>query len=327
MARKLSPFLEANYGWDFGESGWNTGMDENLIKFSYLFQSTVDGIVSSLPSATEGTSYYNTSDNRIYYVVGGAYYSTPVPKWFQFKLKTNGEPYVFDGSGYVAAPLSSVIKNSLNQKAPLDSPIFTGVVSGITKTMVGLSNVDNTSDQNKPVSTLQKASIDTKANKGDNSDITSLSGLTTPLSANQGGTGSSSLSGLLTNLNALGNYSRTNILATVTQSGGVPTGGIISTGTGANGRWTMFADGTLICEFTNTVTIANATAAQYTWTFPATFSAPPVVLTGVSSTYPYLVTSGCEPNITTTACMPTYYNNYSQSLSITRILFAKGRWY
>lgn len=38
-------------------------------------------------------------------------------------------------------------------RAPLASPTFTGTVGGITKTMVGLGNVDNTSDANKPVST------------------------------------------------------------------------------------------------------------------------------------------------------------------------------
>jgi len=39
--------------------------------------------------------------------------------------------------------------------APLNSPTFTGTISGISKSMVGLSNVDNTNDVNKPVSTAQ----------------------------------------------------------------------------------------------------------------------------------------------------------------------------
>lgn len=39
---------------------------------------------------------------------------------------------------------------------------ITIAVSGLTKTSVGLANVDNTSDANKPVSTLQAASIATK---------------------------------------------------------------------------------------------------------------------------------------------------------------------
>lgn len=36
----------------------------------------------------------------------------------------------------------------------------------LTKTDVGLSNVDNTADVNKPISTLQQAALDNKANKG-----------------------------------------------------------------------------------------------------------------------------------------------------------------
>jgi hypothetical protein len=46
--------------------------------------------------------------------------------------------------------------------APTDSPTFTGTVNGITKSMVGLANVDNTSDASKPVSTAQQTALDLK---------------------------------------------------------------------------------------------------------------------------------------------------------------------
>lgn len=49
-------------------------------------------------------------------------------------------------------------------KAPLADPTFTGTVSGVTKSMVGLGNVDNTSDADKPVSTATQAALDLKAN-------------------------------------------------------------------------------------------------------------------------------------------------------------------
>ena len=42
---------------------------------------------------------------------------------------------------------------ALEAKAPFHSPIFSGDVRGISKDMVGLSNVDNTSDPDKPIST------------------------------------------------------------------------------------------------------------------------------------------------------------------------------
>ena len=60
--------------------------------------------------------------------------------------------------------VTSAIQTQLNDKAPLASPTFTGTVSGITKTMVGLGNVDNTADSAKPVSTTQQTALDLKAN-------------------------------------------------------------------------------------------------------------------------------------------------------------------
>lgn len=47
-------------------------------------------------------------------------------------------------------------------KAPIASPTFTGTVSGITKVMVGLGSVDNTSDTNKPISTATQTALDAK---------------------------------------------------------------------------------------------------------------------------------------------------------------------
>lgn len=46
--------------------------------------------------------------------------------------------------------------------APINNPSFTGTVSGISKSDVGLGNVDNTSDNNKPVSSAQQAALDLK---------------------------------------------------------------------------------------------------------------------------------------------------------------------
>ena len=61
------------------------------------------------------------------------------------------------------ANFSTTITNSIATKAPTASPTFTGTVSGITKSMVGLDNVDNTSDANKPVSTATQTALDLKA--------------------------------------------------------------------------------------------------------------------------------------------------------------------
>ena len=63
-------------------------------------------------------------------------------------------------------------------------------------------------------------------------------------------------------------YSQRNILGTVSQSSGDPTGAIIETGSNANGRYRRYADGTQIC---NHVLTSSASAAV-TWTYPAAFA-------------------------------------------------------
>ena len=57
--------------------------------------------------------------------------------------------------------ITTATQTALDLKAPLASPTFTGTVSGITSTMVGLGSVDNTSDASKPVSTAQASAIAT----------------------------------------------------------------------------------------------------------------------------------------------------------------------
>lgn len=59
--------------------------------------------------------------------------------------------------------VTSAIQAQIDLKAPLANPTFTGTVSGITKSMVGLGDVDNTSDANKPISTATQTALDLKA--------------------------------------------------------------------------------------------------------------------------------------------------------------------
>ena len=56
---------------------------------------------------------------------------------------------------------------SISGYAPLADPTFTGTVGGISKSMVGLGNVDNTTDANKPVSTATQTALDLKLNLSD----------------------------------------------------------------------------------------------------------------------------------------------------------------
>ncbi len=61
------------------------------------------------------------------------------------------------------ANFSATIATSIGQKASLSGATFTGAVNGITKGMVGLGDVNNTSDAAKPISTLQQTALDLKA--------------------------------------------------------------------------------------------------------------------------------------------------------------------
>ena len=67
-----------------------------------------------------------------------------------------------DELNYVDGVTSS-IQTQLDSKAPTNSPTFTGTVAGVSKSMVGLGNVDNTSDIDKPVSTATQVLINQKA--------------------------------------------------------------------------------------------------------------------------------------------------------------------
>src|SRR5688572_32124331 len=73
---------------------------------------------------------------------------------------------------------SGPISAALALKAPISNPTFTGTVAGITKSMVGLSSVDNTSDAGKPVSTAQQTALDLKANLASPTFTGTVSGIT-----------------------------------------------------------------------------------------------------------------------------------------------------
>ena len=85
-----------------------------------------------------------------------------------------------------------------------------------------------------------------------------------------------------TNLQQSGSqaYVRDNILGTVSESSGVPTGAIIERGSNANGEFVKYADGTMICLSQVIMLSAagavgswfrGAFAERKTWTFPAEF--------------------------------------------------------
>jgi hypothetical protein len=74
-------------------------------------------------------------------------------------------------------------------------------------------------------------------------------------------------------------YNQGNILGTVSQSGGVPTGAIIERGSNANGEFVKYADGTMICKhrilFSNVSLTAGNRSILGDWLSPVAFSSAP----------------------------------------------------
>ncbi|CAI8800350.1 Phage tail protein [Pseudomonas sp. IT-P74] len=159
---------------------------------------------------------------------------------------------------------------------------------------------------------------------GANTDITSLTGLTTALSTAQGGTGNTI--GMATRLAAAA------ILGTVSQSGGVPTGSIIEAGTNAAGSYTKFADGTLICVAkpvgspavaANTFTVVGPLALPATFIdasfYVAGSGAPSASNDQFGFSYGYAVS---------TSSVSLVYRNGPTAQTVTNIrIICIGRWF
>ena len=92
--------------------------------------------------------------------------------------------------------VTSAIQTQLNDKAPIASPTFTGTVSGVTKSHVGLGNVDDTTDANKPISTATQTALDLKANLSGATFTGAVSGTSLTLS------GDLTVNGTTTTLNS-----------------------------------------------------------------------------------------------------------------------------
>ena len=79
--------------------------------------------------------------------------------------------------GHLDGTISS-IQTQLDSKARIVDPTFTGTVSGVTKNHVGLGNVDNTSDANKPVSSATQTALNGKASINANWSMSNATSVT-----------------------------------------------------------------------------------------------------------------------------------------------------
>ncbi len=130
-------------------------------------------------------------------------------------------------------------------------------------------------------------------------------------------------------------YSRGNILGTVSQSSGIPTGAVIESGNVAGGRYIMYADGTMICwHVIGSALTANVQigatgiyrpSVPYTWTFPREFVGVTPHVTGSSRTY---LEIGYGRGMSTTQGNIDICRIGSAATAASAIeMMAVGRWY
>lgn len=125
-------------------------------------------------------------------------------------------------------------------------------------------------------------------------------------------------------------YSRGNVLGTVSQASGVPTGAIVERGSNANGEYVRFADGAQICTFrlsgfgslaSNSVTVV--------WTFPSAFALVPqvnyssndIVSPGMGFAISAAITASAA-QISRVTASPFAQTNYGEACCV-----AVGRWF
>jgi hypothetical protein len=137
-------------------SAWASSIPNNSANWNIAFNDKINN------AAFTGT---NTKTLTLTQYDGGTF--TPTFNDLQ------GVTEVTAGTGLTGGTITSTGTVAVNfgVVAPLASPTFTGTVSGITKSMVGLGNVDNTSDGNKPISTATQTALDLKVNISDTSSM------------------------------------------------------------------------------------------------------------------------------------------------------------
>lgn len=149
----------------------------------------------------------------------------------------------------------------------------------------------------------------------------------------------SGISGLQSVLDS--KYDRGNIVGSVSQSGGVPTGAIIQRGSNANGYFVRYADGTQICTMAfsggteTTETFINQGITYYrrriSGLFPIGFSSPESVslqfTAGQNRDNTFLTTSVRECNDSGFSVDAVSVVPFTASSLLVRPLTAIGKWY
>lgn len=125
-------------------------------------------------------------------------------------------------------------------------------------------------------------------------------------------------------------YNQNNVVGTVSQSSGVPTGAVIERGSNANGQFTRFADGTQLCWGSVTITPVADTPTSLPWTFPAAFASAgasdlSIVVSAVTAVPGSALVEASISGQTTTGCDVVVYRTNTTNTGVRCL--AIGRWF
>jgi len=137
-----------------GTTSIGTITSSEIGHLSGVTSSIQDQIDDKLDSTTASSTYAPLNDPTF----GG---TVSLPNTTSIGDVSAAEIGYLDG---VTSSIQTQLTDLDTTKADIESPTFTGTVSGITSSMVGLGNVDNTSDLDKPISTDTQAALDAKLN-------------------------------------------------------------------------------------------------------------------------------------------------------------------
>lgn len=121
----------------------------------------------------------------------------------------------------------------------------------------------------------------------------------------------------------LATFSEDNILGTVSQSAGVPTGAILENGSNANGDFTKFADGTMICWFS----FATSASGVTTKTLPTTFIDTSYTAVGGTNTNASAADFTAKFNSPTTTTIGMAMTSNGSYVAATVRAMIVGRWF
>ncbi|MDV5356218.1 hypothetical protein QM201_15160 [Enterobacter asburiae] len=244
-------------------------------------------------------------------------------------------PAIPAGSKFAILLSDSLSVDGLAQDIAETFSMYQRYMGGFADVMNGSGDVTITIN-GQPVTVPGQKSL---AKKGANTDITSLGGLTTALSIEQGGTGARTPAAARAKLELKG-------AAVMDAVGSVGNGSaILEQGSVASGNYIKFADGTLICwlnrgsiDVTSTARTEGSSSfywMAYSWVFPASFAdASNIALsvttaawaanggTGASA----VMTGSSVSALTTTSVAARIYASISFASLFPLTLIATGRW-